>query len=198
MRLVAAVSFLATIACGVKLHRPICSKLVRRVVLEVGIERGGGGLRAHVADRDRVAVGRGLGDAGHARGAAGAADVLDHQLLAQRARHVLADDAGDDVGRPARGERHDHGDGLVGVGRLGHGTLCQSGHKHAQHCNEHFAAHHVFPLLVLVGLRDLPVTPDRTLALVCHRRHDVRGETCRLPSLPLADRGASLPQLSCG
>ena len=47
--------------------------------------------------------------------AAGAADVLDHQLLAERARHVLAEDAGDDVGRPAGRERHDHGDRLVGI-----------------------------------------------------------------------------------
>jgi len=38
-------------------------------------------------------------------------DILDNELLAERARHVLADDAGNDIRRSARGERHDDGDG---------------------------------------------------------------------------------------
>ena len=87
----------------------------RRVVLEVGVERGRRRLRAHVADAEGVAIGRRRGDARHARRAAGAADVLDHQLLAQRARHVLAEDARDDVGGPAGRERHDHVDRLIGI-----------------------------------------------------------------------------------
>ena len=75
-------------------------------------------MRAHVAHHDGVAVGLGLRAARDAGRATGAGDVLDHELLAERARHVLADDAGDDVGRPAGGERHDHGDWTLGVGGM--------------------------------------------------------------------------------
>ena len=42
-----------------------------------------GGLR-NVVDRDGVAVGRRFGDAGHADGAAGAADILHDHALAER------------------------------------------------------------------------------------------------------------------
>jgi hypothetical protein len=47
------------------------------------------------------------------RGAGGAAradDILDDELLAERARHVLAEDAGNDVGRSACRKRHDDRD----------------------------------------------------------------------------------------
>ena len=47
--------------------------------------------------------------------AAGAADVLDHQRLAERLAHLLGDDARDHVARAAGRERHDHGDGAVGI-----------------------------------------------------------------------------------
>ena len=43
----------------------------------------------HVADAHRVAVGRGVGDATDADGAAGPADVLDDDGLAQRRLHPL-------------------------------------------------------------------------------------------------------------
>jgi hypothetical protein len=88
---------------------------LRRIVFEVRIERGRRRLRAHIADRDGVAVGLRLDGAGHAQGPAGAADVLDHQRLAERARHMLADKAGYDIGRSARRERHDHGDRLIWI-----------------------------------------------------------------------------------
>ena len=65
-----------------------------RLVGEVGVERDRGGVRAHVAERERVAVGIGARGAGRAGGAAGAADVLDDELLAERRETVLGDDAG--------------------------------------------------------------------------------------------------------
>jgi len=75
--------------------------------------------------RDGVAVGRRGQSAGDARGAAGAGDVLDDDLLAQRLGHVIADDAGDDVGRSAGGEGHDHGDGPSRIGL----RLCSAGKR---------------------------------------------------------------------
>ena len=93
---------------------PIGSKSVRGLIGQLRIERDRGRMRAHVAgDRACSRRARAL-RAGRGGGAAGADDVLDHELLAERARHVLGDDARDDVGRPAGRERHDQGDGRVG------------------------------------------------------------------------------------
>ena len=51
--------------------------------------------------------------------------VLDHELLLQRLRQLLAEDAGIDVGRAARPERHDDPDRPAGpslrLGRCGDG-----------------------------------------------------------------------------
>ena len=87
-------------------------------VLEVGewivgkrwVERGRRAVRAHLADEQRVAVGRGAGGPSRTRRAAGTADVLDDELLAERPRHVLEDDAGDHVGVAAGSVGHDHDD----------------------------------------------------------------------------------------
>jgi hypothetical protein len=46
--------------------------------------------------------------------AAGA--ILDHHRLTPVLAHLLADEARDDVGRPARWERHDHADRAIGIG----------------------------------------------------------------------------------
>ena len=83
------------------------------------------GLRQHGERRQRqqhgVAVRGRLGGQAHADAAAGAGLVLDHHRLAQVARHRFGDGACHDVCEPARRERHDHGDGLGGVGGLGGG-----------------------------------------------------------------------------
>ena len=44
-----------------------------------------------------------------------AADILQDDLLPQRLRHAVLDDAADRVGGAARCERHDHGDGFVRI-----------------------------------------------------------------------------------
>ena len=85
------------------------------LVGEIRIERDRGGMRAHLAHQDGVAVGIGAHRAGRADGAAGAGDVLDDDLLAQRVRHVIADDAGGDVGRASGRERHDQRDRARGI-----------------------------------------------------------------------------------
>ncbi len=93
-----------------------------RVVGEIGVERR---RRRHadVVQQQRVAVGRGAGRLGGAEGAAGAADVLHDDLLAERLRHRLGDQPGHRVGRPAGGEGHDDRDRpgriVLGEGRGG-------------------------------------------------------------------------------
>jgi hypothetical protein len=67
-------------------------------------------MRAHRTGEQRIAVGLCGRDTARAERASGTADILDHQRLAKMLRHRLGDDAGHDVTRPARGERHDHGD----------------------------------------------------------------------------------------
>jgi hypothetical protein len=65
-----------------------------------------------------------------ANGTASAADVLDYELLSERARHVLSDNADDYVARPARGKWHDHGNGPRRIGlrprEARHGRQCRS------------------------------------------------------------------------
>ena len=83
-RSAAGKSFLATIRIGVPADQADRLEVLGRVVFEIGIERGRGAVRAHVAHHDGVAVGRRLRAAGDAGGAAGAGDVLDDELLAER------------------------------------------------------------------------------------------------------------------
>ena len=66
-----------------------------------------------------VAVGRRARHHGHAGIAAGAGNVLGHDLLAEALRQFLRDDARDHVGRAAGRERHDQADGLcrIALGR---------------------------------------------------------------------------------
>ena len=64
--------------------------------------------RAGGDDAERVAVGRGFRHRADADGAAGAALVLDHELLAQTLRQAVGENARRDVGVAAGRERHDH------------------------------------------------------------------------------------------
>jgi hypothetical protein len=68
-------------------------------------------MGAEIAHHHGVAIGRGLGDAGGADGAAGTGDVLDDDLHAQRLAHVLPENARQHIGRASRRKRHDHRDG---------------------------------------------------------------------------------------
>src|SRR5262245_18331062 len=61
-----------------------------------------------MAHQDSVSIGVSAHRPRGARGATGSSDVLDDYRLAERARHVLADDAGGYVGPSTRGKRHDH------------------------------------------------------------------------------------------
>ena len=72
---------------------------------------------------ERVAVGRGLGAFGVGDVAAGAGLVVDVELLAERGRQFLRDDAGDHIGRAAGGEADQDAHRMIGVtAARGHGA----------------------------------------------------------------------------
>ena len=68
-------------------------EVLARVVADIRVERRIDRERAGAAEAERVAVGRALRDLARRDRAAGAALVLDHDLLAERAAHLLGDDA---------------------------------------------------------------------------------------------------------
>src|SRR5262249_46367344 len=67
-----------------------------------------------------VAVGCGARGPRRGGGAAGPDHVLDDDRLPERAAHVVADDAGNDVRRPAGGKRHDQRDRALRIVGLRH------------------------------------------------------------------------------
>ena len=85
-------------------------EILARVVADIRIERRIDRVRAGAAEAERVAVGRGLRDLARRDRAAGAALVLDHDLLAERLAHLLGDDARHHVVAAAGGVRNDQGD----------------------------------------------------------------------------------------
>ena len=94
-------------APGDQRHR---RQILHRVIIELHDRRiEHGGLR--MPDAHRVAVGRCMRDAADADTAAGAADILDDDRLAERHLHLLRQDAGDGVGRSAGRIGHHDGDG---------------------------------------------------------------------------------------
>ena len=93
--------------CAVK---PIASKSCAGSYFRFGVSTGAATCEPMLPASKRIAVGRRRGDAGAAERAAGAADVLDRHLVAERPAHVVGHDARDHVARPARRERHDDGD----------------------------------------------------------------------------------------
>jgi hypothetical protein len=70
--------------------------------------------RARRGEDDGVAVRPAARDGLHADDAAGARAVVHHHGLAEPVPHDAADQPGDGVARPARGEGHDHPHRLVG------------------------------------------------------------------------------------
>ncbi len=63
------------------------------------------------AEQDRVAVGSGFGDGSAPDIAACAGTIVDDELLAKSLAEILRERTRQQVGAPAGGKRHDHGDG---------------------------------------------------------------------------------------
>jgi hypothetical protein len=81
-----------------------------RFVGELGVEPDRDGVRSDVAHFNGVTVGSGAHGSDRARGASSAREILDDELLSERARHVLAGHARRNVGSSARGKRHNYRD----------------------------------------------------------------------------------------
>jgi hypothetical protein len=124
------------------------------IVLDAWREHRRGDVRAHAACEQGIAVRRRRCDARAADRAAGAADILDHHLLAERFRHAFRDDARDHVARSAGREGHHDRDRPGGVGlrksrrKLGSGQArhhqrrrdrCRGPHGK---CRHHSTTHH--------------------------------------------------------
>ena len=105
-----------------RVHR---SQRQRREVLD-GVKRRIG-QQVHVravsgvgSEQERVAVRLGFGDIVAADVAAGATQILDHDVLAQRLGHLLCDLAAHRIRRRTGRVRHDQAQTMVGIG-LGDG-----------------------------------------------------------------------------
>ena len=81
-----------------------------RIVGEIGVERRHQRISAEVTREDRIAVRVGACGAKRADGAASAADILHHDVLAEMPGENIGDNPPGDIGRPAGRERNDHGD----------------------------------------------------------------------------------------
>ena len=145
-------------------------EILRRVIKRLLVERLVLRMRADARQDHGVAVGRGIGDALAAIHAAGAADILDHNLLAEDLAHARREYAADRVLRAARSERNDHGD-RPGRKVLRIGSRAESQHTgngctrnqitHAHERLPRFAAHFPMPRNNTAGQASLPAWPAR-------------------------------------
>ena len=85
-------------------------EVLERIVGELAVEERVHHQRAVDRHQQRVAVGAGLGDRLRADDGVGAGAVVDDDLLAEVLAHLLADQPAEEIGRPARRERHDQRD----------------------------------------------------------------------------------------
>jgi hypothetical protein len=95
-----------------------------RIIGQLWVETDACRLRSKVAHQQRIAIGLSLRDSGDADRTAGASDVLDHELLAERAAHVIGHEAGHHVGRPTGCEGDHQRDRSCGIAPLGLGSSC--------------------------------------------------------------------------
>ena len=100
---------------------------------QLRIDRIGRSTGARIADGDGVAIGLGPRRACQRGRAAGARDILDHDRLSERLAHLFGDRARDHVRGAAGRERHDHGDGSLGIVlRVGGGRQRQRRQRYRQ------------------------------------------------------------------
>src|SRR5262249_15000705 len=113
-----------------------------RVEADIRIERHPGGQR-HLVQQHRVPVRRGAGGAPGGDHAAGAADILDDDLLPERLREAVLHDARDRVGGAAGRIRHDERDRARRPGLRRRGAACEPGGE--EHRGKNACEHHLPP-----------------------------------------------------
>jgi hypothetical protein len=122
-------------------------EILARVEAGIGEQRRIDRDRAGVGEHQRVAVGRGAGDRARAHEPAAAAAVVDHDLLAERGRELVGDDACHGVDAAARRVRHDQGDRprrvILRARRGGRpdNRCCNDGQGNASRCFAHESVH---------------------------------------------------------
>src|SRR5260221_6696905 len=97
----------------------VLERIIRQVTGSDGIEPHGD---IHHGEQG-VAVGCHFGDARGGDRGIGAGLVFDHHWLVPHIAQTLAEHAGEDVGRPARGKRHDDADRSIGIAVAVRGSL---------------------------------------------------------------------------
>jgi hypothetical protein len=91
-------------------RREIFGRIVERMFVQrLALRMGADG-----AEHELIAVRLGIDDARRAGHAAGAGDIFDHDVLAEHLAHARRDDAAEHIGRAAGGERHHHGQWMIG------------------------------------------------------------------------------------
>ena len=83
--------------------------------------------QSNLVQQERIAVGRGARCVARGNHPPGSADVLDHDLLAERLRHAVLNDARDRIGYAAGRERHHEGNGTAGIDL----RRCKAGRRNA-------------------------------------------------------------------
>src|SRR5262249_39082952 len=95
--------------------QPDRREVLARIEAGIGVEAGVDGDGSGVPEEQRVAVGRALDEGARADEAGAAGAIVDHDLLAERARKLLRDHARHGVDAAARRVRHDKGDDAGGI-----------------------------------------------------------------------------------
>ena len=95
----------------------------------------------NLVQQERVPVGRGARCVARGNHPSGSADVLDDDLLAERLRHAVLNDARDRVGYAAGRERHNECDGTAGIGlrrcKAGRRNACDKKRRCERACERH-------------------------------------------------------------
>src|SRR5215471_3519370 len=95
--------------------QPDRGEVLARIVSGIGIERRIDTERAGIGEQDGVAIGRALGDGSRRDRATSAAAVLHHDLLAERAGHLLGNDTRQRIVAATGGKRHHQRDRTRGI-----------------------------------------------------------------------------------
>ena len=138
---------LAISATGIEATRPMGAKSLRGSIagvnVKAGIDRNGAGM----AEQQRVAVGRGMGDRAAADGAAGAGLVVHDHLLMKRIRQLGGDHARHRVHPAARRIGHHQRNDAIGIacGRGAAGGRQHADQRRERACGDLSERAHEFP-----------------------------------------------------